>query len=371
MPLLSKLTISNFKSIRSQTLELRPLNVFIGSNGSGKSNLIQVFRFLKEVVAGNVVQFTATKGGASAILHFGGRRNKAAGVLARAIDLKVGFDEGYGPRNGYEVRLRATDSDSFAVDSEDLWIDRGIRMPSSTGVDVVHDEPPSNARESWNNAARDVLPLISAFRIYHFHDTSETAAVKGSCAVDDNRYLREDGGNLAAFLYWLQEKEPAHLGAITDAVRQVAPFFERFQLEPSKLAPDRIRLEWMERGDDAHFNASALSDGSLRFMCLAALLLQPVLPPLILLDEPELGLHPAAVVLLASLLASASTRSQLVVATQSSVLIDQLRPEDVWAVDRRNGESVFRWLGGADMSGWLDEYGLGELWRKNLLGARP
>jgi len=158
---------------------------------------------------------------------------------------------------------------------------------------------------------------------------------------------------------------------IEDTVRQIAPFFEYFRLEPSRLNQDKIRLEWKEKGSDAYFNASALSGGTLRFMCLATLLLQPVLPAVILLDEPELGLHPAAISLLADLLESASQRTQILVATQSVTLVNQFTPDFVWVVERTNRQSVFQHLESADMSAWLENYSLGELWEKNVLGGRP
>ena len=149
------------------------------------------------------------------------------------------------------------------------------------------------------------------------------------------------------------------------------PSFNASKLEPDALNPDKIRIEWEEKGSDTYFGPAALSDGTLRFICLSTLLLQPTLPSLILIDEPELGLHPAAIQVLAGLLQSAATRTQLIVATQSVTLINQLLPEHVWIVDREEGQSVFRHLKGADMSSWLEDYGLGELWEKNILGGRP
>ena len=158
---------------------------------------------------------------------------------------------------------------------------------------------------------------------------------------------------------------------IQDTIRQIAPFFEGFRLEPSRLNPDKIRLEWREKGSETYFNAHALSDGTLRFMCLATLLLQPTMPNVILLDEPELGLHPAAISLLADLLLSAAQRTQILVATQSVTLVNQFTPESVWVVERGDRHSVFKRLETADMSTWLDEYSLGELWEKNIIGGRP
>jgi predicted ATPase len=169
----------------------------------------------------------------------------------------------------------------------------------------------------------------------------------------------------------MQQKKPDHFGNVQDTVRQIAPFFDEFRLAPSKLNENKIRLEWKEKGSDAYFNASSLSDGTLRFVCLTTLLLQPELPAMVLLDEPELGLHPAAITLLAEMLSSAATRTQIIVATQSVTLVNQFEPESVWTVDREDNQSVFRHLSQQDMTTWLDDYGLGELWEKNVLGARP
>ena len=220
---------------------------------------------------------------------------------------------------------------------------------------------------SSSRIAGHVRQALDGYRLYHFHDTSDAAPVKAGGPVDDNRFLRPDASNLAAFLYVLQRQHSDHFRNIEDAVRQIAPFFERFNLEPSRLAPDQIRLEWKEKGSDAYFNAASLSDGTLRFMCLATLLLQPTLPALVLLDEPELGLHPAAVSLLADLLSSAATRRQVLVATQSVTLVNQFEPEQVWTVDRVGGESIFQHLAKRDLNVWLQQYGgyegygLGEL----------
>lgn len=212
---------------------------------------------------------------------------------------------------------------------------------------------------------------LESYRVYHFHDTSDTAAVKLASDLEDNTVLRPQAENLAAFLFWMQAKHPVHFQNVVSAVRHIAPFFEDFRLQPSRLNESKIRLEWREKGSDAYLNAHALSDGTLRFICLATLLLQPQLPALVLLDEPELGLHPAAITVLAELLSSASERTQVIAATQSVTLVNRLRPEQVWTVERSQGPTTFNHLSGADMSQWLDNYALGDLWEMNVLGARP
>jgi predicted ATPase len=135
--------------------------------------------------------------------------------------------------------------------------------------------------------------------------------------------------------------------------------------------PDQIQLEWRERNSDYPFLAHQLSDGTLRFICLAVLLLQPKPPSTILLDEPELGLHPYAIQLLAGLLQSASKRTQLIVATQSAALVSEFQPEDLLVLDRVDSTSRITRPTSDQLSAWMDEYSLGEIWEKNIIGGRP
>lgn len=363
MSRLHKLHIHGFKSIRDQELEFEPLNVFIGGNGAGKSNLVGVFRFLHKVAKQELQTYTGEAGGANAILHFG--RKKTEKLRLRA-EFRDGTDA-----NIYDFSLVPTDDDRFVFDMESTyyWNTLQYNTPYNDENWTAHVE--ARLIESKRRVARYVRNHLNSYRIYHFHDTSPSSPMKQTSDVADNRFFRADAGNLASFLYLLQENYPDHFQNIEDTVRQAAPFFNRFKLEPSALNKEKIRLEWEEKGSDTYFNASALSDGTIRFICLATLLLQPDLPSLILIDEPELGLHPAAIQVLAGLLQSAATRTQLIVATQSVTLINQLLPDHVWIVDRQDGQSVFKHLKEADMSSWLEDYSLGDLWEKNILGGRP
>ena len=361
---LHKLHIQGFKSIRNQELEFGPLNVFIGGNGVGKSNLVGVFHFLHRVAKQQLQNYTGEAGGANSILHFG---RKKTGKLS----LRTEFQITTSSSNLYEFELIPTDDDRFIFEKETTYYWNKAKYQTPYNDDSWAGHVEARVAESKKEIAAYIRGHLDSYRIYHFHDTSPSAAVKQTGDVEDNRFLRPDAGNLAAFLFWMQEEEPAHFQNIEDTVRQAAPFFSRFKLAPARRNKEKIRLEWEEKGNDSYFNAAALSDGTLRFMCLSTLLLQPELPSLILIDEPELGLHPAAIQVLAGLLRSAATRTQLIVATQSVTLINQLEPEQVWVVDREEGASVFRHLKGADMSSWLEDYGLGELWEKNILGGRP
>jgi predicted ATPase len=160
---------------------------------------------------------------------------------------------------------------------------------------------------------------------------------------------------------------------IRDVVRLAAPFFDDFQLRPNPLARHMIQLEWRQKGSDYSFSANHLSDGTLRFICLATALLQPRPPATMLFDEPELGAHPYALTLIANLFQQAAKHPlrQIIVSTQSAQLVNEFEPEDVIVVERTQGESVFRRLDSAKLSGWLEDYTLGDLWQKNVFGGGP
>jgi predicted ATPase len=360
---LDRVRVAGYKSIRDQELTLRPLNVLIGANGSGKSNLIGAFRLLNEIVSQNFQVSVGTMGGADALLHFGRKRTEE--ILLR-------FQSG---KNAYLCRLVPTAGDSMVFGEERVYFQApGYSRPYDEHLGGGHKEtelPGAVERSARRTISHHVLDAFKSWKIYHFHDTSDSARVKQTGDLDDNARLRADAGNLAAFLYRLRERKADHYRNIVDAVRLVAPFFHDFNLRPDRLNPRKIRLEWQEVGSDSYFDAHALSDGTLRFVCLATLLLQPVPPTTILIDEPELGLHPYAITVLAELFRATAHRAQLLVSTQSVTLVNQLEPQDVIVAERREGESVFRRLEDEEIATWLDDYALGELWEKNVLGGRP
>ena len=215
------------------------------------------------------------------------------------------------------------------------------------------------------------LACLHGWVRYHFHDTSRTAGVKQRQPLNDSRELRRDGRNLAPFLYRLKLAGDPALVRIRDAVRSVAPFFDDFILEPDPFLGESILLEWRHRDSDVYGDASMLSDSTLRFLCLATVLLQPDPPAVVLIDEPELGLHPYAITQLAELLEAASQRCQIIVSTQSVTLLDRLRVEDVVIAERVDGATKLARLDLSQLSSWLEDYSVGDLWMKNLIGARP
>ena len=211
------------------------------------------------------------------------------------------------------------------------------------------------------------------FNRFRFADTGESSPLKTTNDLHNNRSLTRLGGNLAAFLYRLKLNHKESYDLIRRTVQQVAPFFQDFRLEPLELNRNTIKLEWRHVNSEGYFDASSLSDGTLRFIALATLFLQPVelRPSLILVDEPELGLHPYAIELLASMIRQASKETQVIAATQSSLLLDQFDPEDVLVADRVNGATEIRRLQSEQLAEWLKEYSLGQLWEKGELAGRP
>jgi len=368
--MLERIILQRYKSIREADIALRPINVLIGANGSGKSNFISLFQFMNRVVNQGMQKYVAQAGGADQILHYGRKATER-------LYIELWFRKGEDLANGYKCSLIPTAEDLLVFEEEAIYFhDRKHyeRPYLSLGLDKIHDETLLiNWKRGGNRVAYYVLEALRSWQLYHFHDTSESAKVKQTGDINDNLFLRPDASNLAAYLYLLQETKPEYYHNVVETVRMAAPFFGDFVLRPSPFNPEKIRLEWQERGSDVLFGPHALSDGTLRFMCLATLFLQPPdrLPATIVLDEPELGLHPFAITLLANMIRSVSQHTQVILATQSVTLVNQFSPEDILVVDRIQGESVFRHLSEEEMASWLEDYGLGDLWEKNLLGGRP
>jgi predicted ATPase len=215
--------------------------------------------------------------------------------------------------------------------------------------------------------------LIDGFKVYHFMDTTDEAAIRNSCYLHDNRSIRADGGNLAAVLYRIRRRSTVCYSRIVQTIRQIAPWFSDFVIEPLVDDLKRVQLDWQDSESDVIYGPHILPDGAIRAIALIALLLQPweYLPPLLIVDEPELGLHPSAVCIIAALLKQASLHCQVLVATQSPTLLNEFEPQDVIVVDREDGKSTFSRLNPERLQEWLTEYSLGELWQKNIVGGGP
>ena len=353
---LSRLVLKGFKSIASCDLELGSLNVLIGPNGAGKSNFVEFFRMIRQVLEGNLQLYVSRQGGPDALLHFG--RKKTGKIEAQL----------YFGQYGYRCTLEPTKDNRLMFADEAFWREQS----GLTSIGSGHFE--SRAGERTDSGVElYVRPAMQQWRVYHFHDTGENSYIKQKHAINDNSYIRPDARNLAAYLYLLQQVHSDHYRKIVNTIRLAAPFFGDFYLRPQPDNKNIIELEWAERGQDVPFKAHHLSDGTLRFICLAAVLLQPEenQPSIILIDEPELGLHPYAITVLASLLKSTALKKQIIVSTQSVDLVSEFEPEDLVVVDRKEEKSIFSRLEPVKLQDWLQEYSLGELWKKNILGGRP
>lgn len=355
---LSKVIIKGFRSFKDLEIELKDLNVLIGANGSGKSNFVGFFVMIQQLLEQNLQRYVAKQGGPDPIMYFG----------RKVTDKIVG--EMYFGNNGYNFTLEPTKDNRLTFEVEKFW----WNVKGDHWIGAGHEESKAESPGAKSSGIyKYVVPAMKQWRVYHFHDTSDTAKVKLLHGINDNEYLRPDASNLAAFLFRLKKNHKQEYSKIVKTIRLMAPYFGDFFLRADVDDPKQIELEWSESGQDVPFSGHVLSDGTLRFICLVTVLLQPdkFKPSLILIDEPELGLHPYAINLLASLIKSAAKSKQLIISTQSVELLDEFGIDDIVVADRGKTGSILSRPKKADLKDWLDDYSLGELWCKNLLGGRP
>lgn len=364
---LDHIHVEGYKSFREIDLPLKNLNILIGANGSGKSNFISIFRMLNNMVKGNFRAYISKTGGAESYLHLGEK-------ITNQINMNFKFGI-----NGYNVVWQPTvTNDLTFFDEKSLFQGQGYdhpfeedlrKIPGISSFETGLLKLPANY-----DVSKHVLSNLKTWVCYHFHDTSDSALIKKSGPINLNEYLIEDGRNLAAFLYTLNVTSPDEYTKIRNIIRLAVPFFDDFNLRPKKENPDQILLEWRQKGSDYPFLPYQLSDGTLRFMCLVTVLLQPDPPAAIIIDEPELGLHPAAINIVGGLIRSAISRPnplQVILSTQSVEIVNQFEPEDIVVAERENQEATLKRLNVKELSEWLEDYTLGELWKKNVLGGTP
>jgi len=353
--------------MRSVDLAMAPINILIGANGAGKSSFLSFFKMLNYMTSRGLQLYVGRAGGGDALLHYGSK------VTPRMVcRLTFGTDQG---TNVYEMRLVSAAGDSLIFADELVSFSRhgqNARPATSLG-EAGHKETALGETkvEKLQQTSVIIRSIMARWRVYHFHDTSPEANIKKRCTIKDNEYLRDDARNLAAFLYRLKLESPNHYTRIIQTIRQFAPWFGDFVLVPSLDNTETISLSWLERGSDYPFTTDQLSDGTIRMIAMITVLLQPNLPSSIILDEPELGLHPYALTMLADLLKAASTKAQVIVATQSAYLVDQFSADAILVTERTNNQTVFKRLHEEELAAWLEEYSLGELWEKNVFGGRP
>jgi predicted ATPase len=342
--------ISGYKSIKNERIDLLPINLLIGANGSGKSNFISFFDFLNRLYNRNLNEYIALTGGENKILHKGQK-------VTDTISFKVEFDNS---NNGYSANLR------LGYDGL-IFTEERLIYKSDRGIDISRSDRESRLKTADHYRAKYVIKCLDGFRKYHFHDTSDKSPFAIPSHIDnDIYYLYSNGANLAAFLYDINEKEKIVYNIIVKTIQSIAPYFLDFYLMPNN---ERfIKLQWKDKFSDTLYGVNDFSDGTIRFIALTVLFMQPNLPDTIIIDEPELGLHPSAIAKLAGMIKSVSAKGcQVIVATQSTDLISHFSPDSIITVDQIDGCSKFNRLNENKLQEWLEDYTIDDLWKRNII----
>jgi predicted ATPase len=355
MKTITRVHIEGFRSLQEVAFEPGPLTVLIGPNGAGKSNVLSFLRMLTHMRTRSLRRFCAIEGGASTLLHRG--RPDAEHISWRVAASDELGEIAFGGR----LALAAGDQLVFV----DEYVNAHIGGEPFGGVQLGVGHTESKLTESKLQAAAEGFPemfvdqalrTLRGMSFFHFHDTSPNSKLRSNARGVDHQYLRSDGSNLAAYLLArkLGEREESRAAwrMLEGLVRQVAPFIKSLEPTPNVDEPEAfrwndpelrldqvtVRLDWIDENDN-RFGVGQLSDGTLRALALFAALTQPgaTLPTFITIDEPELGLHPAALALFVELVRSISHRAKVVLATQSPALLNLVEPEEVLVVERVNG----------------------------------
>lgn len=356
---LKKVTIRGYRSIKNCTVDLGNINILIGPNGSGKSNFISALFFLQNILDKNLQRAVGMAGLPS--LLYGGMKT------TKSIEMEFSFDN-----NSYGFQLVPNDSSSLVFSREYYgWneVQSDVQREVPYGFESEYEKGVTNGIDPY------VRPVLKAkkWRVYHFHDTTASSGMKQAGLLSDNVSLHHDASNLAPFLCMIKKSHPDSYDNVVRAVRLVAPYFEDFVLEPNAENNELIRLRWKQTGLEEVLGANQLSDGTVRFMCLAVLLLQPpeLQPSAIILDEPELGLHPYAISVFSELVHRVSADKQLIISTQSAELLDNFDADDIIVAGLTSDGSEYSRLSSDKLKDWLDEYTLSAVWKKNVFGGQP
>lgn len=355
--MIKRIELEGYKSIKKIDLKLSTINILIGANGSGKSNLLSFFTLLKHIYHRNLQEFTALSGGPDNLLYMGSK-------ITNSIKSKIHFSS----LNKYSIELKEG-LESFIIVNEGLWYDGQTQY---NPVLISEFKKESNLRFNSSARGKYINEFLNSIEKYHFHDTGVNSPFNKASNINNDVFkLYDKGENIAAFLYSIKQFRPLNYNIIIKTIESIAPYFLDFHLVPNENGD--VRLYWQSKYSSKIFSINDLSDGTLRFIALATLFLQPNLPKTIIIDEPELGLHPFAINKLSGLIKSASAKNcQVILATQSTDLLSYFTPADVITVDQNKGMSEFNNIEGDIFKNWLEEYTLDDLWKRNILkGGQP
>lgn len=367
MPMLKRIHLKGWKSIRDQSIDLNSLTAIVGANGSGKSNLLSLIRMFGEIFSSEpgMRSYVGVNGTANSLLHYGSRETKS-------IDIELTFETSTGELK-YGTRWIPTLNGGLIYEDERIEFVQRDTCESQT-VTLGSGHPETNLVEratGGDSIARDCLNLLRGCRVYHFNNTSPRSDMRFSSTIEASSFLFSEANNLASMLYLYRRKYPTTYRQISTLMQRIMPGFEQFILEPSRLNGTDIVLKWKQRSREYEFGPHQFPDGALRFVALATVLMQPTdhFPILVGLDEPEIGLHPRALELLSDMVIAASVDTQVIFATQSSTLVDYFEPANILVADRIDGATEFKTLDVERLEMWLERYSLGELWERNYFGG--
>nr|WP_321497671.1 AAA family ATPase [uncultured Methanolobus sp.] len=374
---LKSIILKGYKSIDNDgiNIDFGDITVLLGANGAGKSNLISFFKLLNYMTTGSLQQFIGEQGYADSLLYYGSETTPR-------LQASIAFEKAESDKDTYDFVLSQASGGILIFTEESLtWQNKGKERPAKINLGAGHNESKLSdyikKKDKHWKTSQFVFSLLRSCQVYQFHDTSSTAKIRNPGYVGDEQFLRSDAGNLAAFLYSMKNNELSekYYLRIVRHIQRVLPQFGDFLLTPTQINQNYIRLDWKEKAKNYRFGPHQLSDGSLRFMALATLLLQPekTLPNVIILDEPELGLHPYAISSLAGMIRTASKNCQIILATQSPKLVDEFNSNEIMIIERddKKQRSTFNRLDENALQEWMERYSLSELWEKNVLGGRP
>ncbi len=366
---LRRVHVEGFCSLADVSLEPGLLTVLIGANGSGKSNLLRALKLPALLRTRSLQRFVGEAGGASALLHYGPKRTQAVSLTLEFVK--------EGKSNRYFARLGYAAGDTLIFLDETVGYQPNETAPMQEhSLGAGHQESLLEEKKATDTTARSVNWWLGRLNFFHFHDTSMESPLRTNAWVEDDGYLRSDGSNLAAYLFRLQESTEAEDQAawrrITGLVRRIAPMVKSLRPTLVNSGGRAVRLDWID-DQDQHFGVHQLSDGTLRAIALVTALAQPTsrLPGFISIDEPELGLHPAAITILADLARSVSEHCQVLFATQSTAWLDHFEPNEVVVAERIQGATVLQRPPAAELQRWLEDYSLSEVYEKGVIGGRP
>lgn len=348
---MNKLDIKGFKSIKDQSIEINSINILIGANGAGKSNFLSFFEFLHNLYEQKLKEYVKLNGDMDSYLHKGISSSEN-------IFSKLHFGS-----NQYSFEL-SKGEDHFVFTSEGLWYDNNPNYENPFSISNFNNE--SNLKYNSSPRAKYTTEFLASFKKYHFHDTGKNSPFNSpSNTENDSFVLYSNGSNLASILYKIKNQKSKLYKRIINVIQNIAPYFNDFYLAPDEN--NNLKLRWTDKFSEHIYGVNNFSDGTIRFIALTVLFMQPILPKIIILDEPELGLHPVAITNLAELILSITEESQIIMATQSVELINNFSQGDIITVDNIDGESIFKRLDKVDLSNWITDYGIGQLWKNNVI----